>query len=222
MRIRRIQNSKLKTQTSNISFLPSTNVDEIVEVASREKPGLLVVDSIQTLITDDMTGMAGSVAQVRECAGRLIALAKASGAAVFLVGHVTKEGTIAGPKVLEHMVDTVVELTGERTGRFRILRAVKNRFGATDEVGVFSMEEQGMIDVANPSGAFLEESQAGKPGSVVVVVMEGTRPVLVEIQALTVEIAAGNSQTGSSRCGFAKTATHFGSIAALVSPGSRE
>ncbi len=176
-----------KAKQAQIAFLPSTDVDQIVEVAAQEKPGLVVVDSIQTLTTGDLTGMAGSVAQVRETAGRLIALAKQSGAAVFVVGHVTKEGTIAGPKVLEHMVDTVVELTGERTGRFRILRAVKNRFGATDEVGVFSMEEQGMVDVANPSGAFLEESQAGKPGSAVVVVMEGTRPVLVEIQALTVE-----------------------------------
>ena len=174
-------------QAKNLGLLSETDVDLIVETARREKPGLMVVDSVQTLTSDDLMGMAGSVGQVRECASRLMRLAKDEGISVFLVGHVTKEGTVAGPKVLEHMVDVVVELTGERIGRFRILRTLKNRFGATDEVGVFAMEDTGLVEVTNPSGAFLEESQAGMPGSAVVVLLEGTRPVLVEVQALAVK-----------------------------------
>jgi DNA repair protein RadA/Sms len=130
--------------------------------------------------------MAGSVGQVRESSQRLLQAGKKHGIPVFLVGHVTKSGTLAGPKVLEHLVDAVLDLTGERTGAYRILRASKNRFGATDEVGVFSMSDKGMEEVANPSAAFLEESQTGTPGSAVVAIMEGTRPVLVEIQALVI------------------------------------
>jgi DNA repair protein RadA/Sms len=170
-----------------VSLMAEMDVDVIVATAEKEKPGVMIVDSIQTLYTRDLSGMAGSVGQVRESAFRLIELAKREGIAVFVVGHVTKEGNIAGPKVLEHMVDCVLQLEGERTGQWRLLRSIKNRFGPTDETGVFMMEERGMMDVSNPSGAFLEESQGGKPGSVVVAVMEGTRPVLIEIQALTVK-----------------------------------
>lgn len=184
MRVERLAQGK---KINDTSFFASTNVDEIVATAAAEKPAVMIVDSIQTLNTSDLTGMAGSVGQIRESCFRLIEFAKRSGTAVFIVGHVTKGGDIAGPKVLEHMVDAVLQLEGERTGMWRILRAQKNRFGATDEVGVFSMIEGGMADVANPSGAFLEEAQTGVPGSAVVAVMEGTRPVLVEVQALVVE-----------------------------------
>lgn len=171
----------------DIRLLPSVDVDEIVAtVESMDQLSLVIVDSIQSLSSEELTGMAGSVGQVRESTNRLIRTAKTQQVPVFLVGHVTKEGSIAGPKVLEHMVDVVLELSGERTGAFRIMRTIKNRFGATDEVGVFAMGDAGMREVTNPSEAFLEESQVGTPGSVVVALMEGTRPILVEIQALVV------------------------------------
>lgn len=173
---------------ADVLLLAETDVDVIVQSIENEKDSLsmIIVDSVQSLSTEDLSGMAGSVGQVRESAERLRRVTKRFGIPIFLVGHVTKTGSIAGPKVLEHLVDVVLDLTGERTGGFRILRAVKNRFGATDEVGVFEMADAGMQEVTNPSKAFLEESQQGVPGSVVVAVMEGTRPVLVEIQALVV------------------------------------
>lgn len=172
----------------NLYFLPQTDVDVISEamVKSASLVPLAIVDSIQTLTTDELTGMAGSVGQVRECAGRLARSAKVSGLPVFLVGHVTKEGMIAGPKVLEHLVDTVIYIEGERLGTARLLRATKNRFGATDEVGVFEMTNKGLIEIDNPSRLFLKERVKKVPGSVVVSTIEGTRPVLVEIQALVV------------------------------------
>jgi DNA repair protein RadA/Sms len=176
-----------KDQMTNLLLMAETDVDVVVATIEQEKPVVVIIDSIQTMTTGDLTGMAGSVGQVRESALRLITVAKQTGTAVFLVGHVTKEGSIAGPKVLEHMIDAVVTITGERTGLWRILRTFKNRFGPTDEVGVMRQGEAGMEDVVNPSEAFLEESQQGKPGSVVVVLMEGTRPVLVEVQALCVK-----------------------------------
>ena len=190
LRVRRLapdDGLRITDNSKNLALLAETDVDLIIEAARREKPTIMIVDSVQTLSSEDLSGMAGSVGQVRECTLRLMRLAKDEGVSVFLVGHVTKEGSVAGPKVLEHMVDVVLDLTGERAGRFRLLRTLKNRFGATDEVGVFEMGEGGLSDVTNPSGAFLEESQAGKPGSSVVVVMEGTRPVLVEVQALAVK-----------------------------------
>ena len=182
LRIKRLSN----IQNQNILMLATTDVDDVVEAAQGEKPDLMIVDSIQTMTTGDLVGMAGSVGQVRECTNRLISYAKTQEVPIFLVGHVTKEGSVAGPKVLEHMVDCVLSLEGEKTGLWRILRAYKNRFGPADEVGVFTMDESGLTDVPNPSGAFLEESQAGQPGSATAVVMEGTRPVLLEVQALTV------------------------------------
>jgi DNA repair protein RadA/Sms len=156
------------------------------------KPDLLIVDSIQTVYLPDMSSTAGSVSQVRECANRLRELAKTSGMAVFLVGHVTKEGVIAGPRVLEHIVDTVLYLEGDRFQSYRLLRSVKNRFGATAEVGVFEMRDRGMVEVLNPSEAFLAERMVNSPGSAIAVTMEGTRPLLVEMQGLTSPSNLGN------------------------------
>jgi DNA repair protein RadA/Sms len=150
-----------------------------------------VIDSIQTMYSDLIEGAPGTVSQVRAAAHELIRFAKDSGAALVLVGHVTKDGTIAGPRVLEHMVDTVLSFEGERSHQYRILRAVKNRFGGTDEIGVFAMEEAGLAEVANPSALFLTHRGEAVPGAVVFPALEGTRPVLVEIQALTVRLASG-------------------------------
>ena len=155
-------------------------------------PRLLVIDSIQTVYIPEIESAAGSVTQVRECSSRLRELAKSSGIAVFIIGHVTKEGTIAGPRVLEHIVDTVLYLEGDRFQSYRLLRSVKNRFGATSEVGVFEMRERGMIEVSNPSEAFLAERMINAPGSAIAVTMEGTRPILVEVQGLTSHTTFGN------------------------------
>ncbi len=186
LRIDRVRSMSDERRGDALGLLAETNVDAIIATAENTLPTILIVDSIQTLFTSDLAGMAGSVGQVRESAGRLISFAKRHGVITFIVGHVTKEGSIAGPKVLEHMVDVVIQLEGERTGVWRLARAIKNRFGATDEVGVFALSESGMNDVANPSGAFLDEAQTGQSGSAIVSVLEGTRPVLVEIQALAV------------------------------------
>lgn len=174
--------------SSEVLFLPETDTDSaIAGVASlTPKPVLIIVDSIQTMYTADLTGMAGSVGQIRESAYRWQRLAKEQGLTVILVGHVTKEGAIAGPKVLEHLVDTVLYLEGDKNHQFRILRSQKNRFGSVDEVGVFLMTDKGLTEVTNPSDVFLEERQTNVAGSAVAVVMEGTRPMLVEIQALVI------------------------------------
>ena len=158
------------------------------------QPVAVVVDSIQTLYNPDMQSAPGSVGQVRECAARLVALAKRTGTAVFLIGHVTKEGTVAGPRVLEHLVDTVLYLEGERHGAFRILRAAKNRFGSTNEIGIFEMTDRGMMEVANPSQVFLSGRDAEGKGTVTVCSMEGTRPILVEVQALVASSNFGYPQ----------------------------
>ena len=167
-----------------IHVVAENEVGRIVELARSMSPALLVVDSIQTMTVDELDGPAGSVGQVREAALRLIELAKGDAIAVILVGHVTKEGSIAGPKALEHLVDAVLELGGERSGVLRLLRATKNRFGSTDEIGVFELGEAGMAEVDDPARAFLVEHDASAPGSVVAATMEGTRPLLVEVQAL--------------------------------------
>ena len=173
-------------------LVTETNLNTILEHVSTVKPVLLVVDSIQTVYMPEISSSAGSVTQVRECSGRLRDLAKNSGMAVFVIGHVTKEGVIAGPRVLEHIVDTVVYLEGDRYQSYRLLRSVKNRFGATSEVGVFEMREHGMVEVPNPSEAFLAERMVNVPGSAIAVTMEGTRPLLVEIQGLTSQTTLGN------------------------------
>ena len=154
----------------------------------------MIVDSIQTVYLPEMDSAAGSVSQVRESANRLRELAKSSGPAVFLIGHVTKEGTIAGPRVLEHIVDTVLYLEGDRFQAYRLLRSVKNRFGATAEVGVFEMVENGLVEVSNPSEAFLAERMINAAGSAIAVTMEGTRPLLVEVQGLTSAAQFGNAR----------------------------
>jgi len=176
----------------DLYLVTETNLDVILEHVGQLKPRLLVVDSIQTTSMPQLESSAGSVSQVRECASRLRELAKSSGIAVFLIGHVTKEGAIAGPRVLEHIVDTVLYLEGDRFQSYRLLRSVKNRFGATSEVGVFEMRERGMVEVSNPSEAFLAERMVNAPGSAIAVTMEGTRPLLVEIQGLTSPTSFGN------------------------------
>ncbi len=179
-------------------LVTETNLDTIMNHVAAVKPALLIVDSIQTVYLPGLESTAGSVTQVRECAARLRELAKTSGMAVFVIGHVTKEGIIAGPRVLEHIVDTVLYLEGDRFLSFRLLRSVKNRFGATSEVGVFEMRERGMVEVPNPSEAFLAERMVNAPGSAIAVTMEGTRPLLVEVQGLTSPTHFGNPRRTSN------------------------
>ncbi|HEX9019203.1 MAG TPA: DNA repair protein RadA, partial [Anaerolineaceae bacterium] len=194
MRALRLLNGEDKNRPvpEDLFLVTETNMTTILDHVANLKPSLLVVDSIQTVYIPELNSSAGSVTQVRECAGRLRDLAKNSGIAVFVIGHVTKEGIIAGPRVLEHIVDTVVYLEGDRFQSYRLLRSVKNRFGATAEVGVFEMREHGMIEVTNPSEAFLAERMINVPGSAIAVTMEGTRPLLVEIQGLTSQTTLGN------------------------------
>ncbi|MBI2404563.1 DNA repair protein RadA [Candidatus Gottesmanbacteria bacterium] len=172
----------------NIEILAETGVESIVSYLSTlgNLSNLVIVDSIQTLSSDDLEGLAGSVGQLRHCAELLTSVAKAKGIPLAIIGHVTKEGTIAGPKVLEHMVDTVLFLEGERFANARILRTLKNRFGPVEEVGIFEMKGEGLKEVSNPSALFLQDRVKNVPGSVVTVLLEGTRPMLVEIQALVV------------------------------------
>lgn len=178
--------------SENLYLVTETNLDVILNHIETVKPRLVIIDSIQTVYLQDMSSAAGSVSQVRESASRLQAVAKSSGVAIFLIGHVTKEGMLAGPRVLEHIVDTVLQLEGDRYQAYRLLRAVKNRFGATSEVGVFEMAGSGMLEVSNPSEAFLAERMVNTPGSAIAVTLEGTRPLLVEIQGLTSVTTFGN------------------------------
>ena len=175
---------RLGLTTDQLYLLMETNLNIIVEHIQELVPKMVVVDSIQTVYLDELKSTAGSISQVRQCASRLMQVAKGEGIPIFLVGHVTKAGAIAGPKVLEHIVDTVLYLEGDRFHAYRLLRSVKNRFGATSEVGVFEMGSQGLIEVANPSEAFLAERLPNAAGSTIAVTLEGTRPLLVEIQAL--------------------------------------
>jgi len=175
---------RLQLKPEDLYLVTETNIETMFHHVGEVQPVVAVIDSIQTTYSDDLTSAAGSVSQVRLCAARFQELAKNSGLAVILVGHVTKEGAIAGPRVLEHIVDTVLYLEGDPFHRYRLLRSVKNRFGATSEVGVFEMVEQGMVEVSNPSEAFLAERQVNASGSTIAVTIEGTRPLLVEIQAL--------------------------------------
>jgi len=176
---------------SAIAILAEGEIGRINEAARAIRPALVIVDSIQTVTVDELDGPAGSVGQVRESALRLMELAKGEGIAVILVGHVTKDGSIAGPKTLEHLVDAVLELAGERSGVLRLLRATKNRFGSTEEIGVFELGAQGLAEVADPARAFLVEHAAPAPGSVVAATMEGARPLLVEVQALVAPAGYG-------------------------------
>ena len=184
--------------TDSLLLVTETNLDAILHHVESVKPRVLIIDSIQTVFDPAIDSSAGSVTQLRECSDRFRQLAKSSGLAVFLIGHVTKEGVIAGPRLLEHMVDTVLYLEGDRFQSFRLLRAVKNRFGATAEVGVFEMVGRGMLEVPNPSEAFLAERVVNAPGSAIAVTMEGTRPLLVEVQGLTSPSAFGNPRRSAN------------------------
>ena len=183
---------RLGLQADDLFLLTETNLGNIFEQVNRIDPKVLIIDSIQTVYAEELDSSPGMVSQVRECASRLQTLAKSTGISVFLIGHVTKEGAIAGPRVLEHIVDTVLYLEGDPFQAFRLLRCVKNRFGATSEVGVFEMQGAGMVEVPNPSEAFLAERVINAPGSAIAVTMEGTRPLLVELQALTSPTSFGN------------------------------
>ena len=180
----KIRAERIGTFGDSLSLLCETNLDTIRRVIDREKPEIVVIDSIQTMYNEDISSAPGSVSQVRESTGTLMQIAKGLGISIFIVGHVTKEGVVAGPRVLEHMVDTVLYFEGDRHAAYRILRGVKNRFGSTNEIGVFEMRGDGLTEVENPSEFMLSGKPEGASGSVVACSMEGTRPILLEIQAL--------------------------------------
>lgn len=188
----KMQADRFGIRSEQLYVLSETDLGLIEEAISEIEPQFLVMDSIQTVFRNDVTSAPGSVSQVRECTSELMRIAKTSGIGTFIIGHVTKEGAIAGPRLLEHMVDAVLYFEGERHHTYRILRAVKNRFGSTNEIGVFEMAEGGLAEVRNPSEIFLEERASGAAGSTVVASMEGTRPVLVEVQALVTPTSFGN------------------------------
>ncbi len=189
---------RIGLNSSDILLMPENNIDIVLQHLYTKSNGLLIVDSIQTAYTDNLESFAGSVSEVRETAGMLLKMAKTTGNSVFIVGHITKEGSIAGPKMLEHTVDTVLYMEGEKLNSYRILRCIKNRYGATNEIGVFEMREKGLIEVKNPSMFFLTGREEMVPGSIVVVSMEGTRPILIEIQALVSRSSYGTPQRNST------------------------
>jgi DNA repair protein RadA/Sms len=194
----RLRADRLEETAGDVELLSETNLETVLATADARKPDVLIVDSIQTLYTADLEGAPGNVGQVRECAARLMRFAKESGTTVFVVGHVTKGGGIAGPKTLEHIVDTVLYFEGESSLDHRILRATKNRFGSVDEIGVFRMSEHGLEAVANPSELFLGDRTAIASGSAVTALLEGTRPVLIEVQALATKAGFGTPQRVST------------------------
>ena len=189
---------RLGVKGSDFYIYPETDMGAIRQTIEDLKPDYVIIDSIQTMNQPDITGAIGSVSQVRESTADLLKIAKTNNIAIFIVGHVTKEGSIAGPRMLEHMVDTVLYFEGERHHTFRILRAVKNRFGSTNEIGIFEMREGGLVEVLNPSEMFLEERLSGATGSAVVASMEGSRPILAEIQSLITPTAFGNARRTAS------------------------
>jgi DNA repair protein RadA/Sms len=193
---------RLKIETEEVFVVTETSLETIFAHVESVQPRVLIIDSVQTTYNEGLSSASGSVSQIRETATRLQALAKQSGVAIFLVGHVTKEGAIAGPKVLEHIVDTVLYLEGDLFHTYRLLRSVKNRFGATSEVGVFEMREHGLEEVSNPSEAFLAERMVNAPGSAIAVTMEGTRPLLVEVQSLTSTTSFGNPRRTANGIDF--------------------
>ncbi|HFI0256992.1 TPA: DNA repair protein RadA [Streptococcus suis] len=187
---------------SEFYLYAETNMQSIRIEIEKIKPDFLIVDSIQTIMSPDISSVQGSVSQVREVTNELMQIAKTNNIATFIVGHMTKEGTLAGPRTLEHMVDTVLYFEGERQHTFRILRAVKNRFGSTNEIGIFEMQSQGLVEVFNPSEVFLEERLDGATGSAIVVTMEGTRPILAEVQALVTPTMFGNAKRTTTGLDF--------------------
>lgn len=180
----KLRAERLSIDSDNIMLLPETLVENVIRTAEDLRPSAVVVDSIQTIYTEELTSAPGSVGQIRESAAKLMFFAKRSEIPVFLIGHVTKEGAIAGPRVLEHLVDTVLYFEGDRGHPYRILRTIKNRFGSTNEIGVFEMTDEGLMEITNPSELFMSERPLGVSGSIVIATMEGTRPLLVELQAL--------------------------------------
>jgi len=194
----RMRADRLGGPEADLLVLPETELGRILDALEKERPAAAVVDSVQTLFSPEIGSAPGTVSQVREVSGRLVVHAKTRGMPLFLVGHVTKDGSLAGPRVLEHMVDTVLYFEGDRGHPYRVLRAVKNRFGSTNEIGVFEMGEGGLAGVANPSALFLSERPVGAPGSAVVPALEGTRTLLVEIQALVSPCAYGSPQRTTS------------------------
>jgi DNA repair protein RadA/Sms len=187
----KLRADRLGLRGEGLFLLPETDLQSIIERGQEIAPRLVIIDSIQTVHSSDLSAAAGSIGQVRECTQRLMRWAKSSNIPIFIVGHVTKDGSIAGPNTLEHIVDVVLYLEGERYSSYRLLRGAKNRFGSTDEVGVFEMRDRGLVEVANPSQVFLSQRSEGAVGSVIVPTIEGTRPLLVEIQALTSPTAFG-------------------------------
>lgn len=187
---------------SEFYLYAETNMQSIRTEIEKIKPDFLIIDSIQTIMSPDISSVQGSVSQVREVTNELMQIAKTNNIATFIVGHMTKEGTLAGPRTLEHMVDTVLYFEGERQHTFRILRAVKNRFGSTNEIGIFEMHSQGLVEVLNPSEVFLEERLDGATGSAIVVTMEGTRPILAEVQALVTPTMFGNAKRTTTGLDF--------------------
>ncbi|XCS11398.1 DNA repair protein RadA [Aeribacillus pallidus] len=188
----KLRSDRLGVKGERLFVLSETDLEIIIQSIMETEPAFVIIDSIQTIYNSEIASAPGSVSQVRECTAELMRLAKTKGIPIFIVGHVTKDGTIAGPRILEHMVDTVLYFEGDRHHTYRILRAVKNRFGSTNEIGIFEMKEAGLKEVLNPSEVFLEERAKGASGSTVVASMEGTRPVLVEIQALITPTSFGN------------------------------
>ncbi|WP_029170968.1 DNA repair protein RadA [Streptococcus suis] len=187
---------------SEFYLYAETNMQSIRTEIEKIKPDFLIIDSIQTIMSPDISSVQGSVSQVREVTNELMQIAKTNNIATFIVGHMTKEGTLAGPRTLEHMVDTVLYFEGERQHTFRILRAVKNRFGSTNEIGIFEMQSQGLVEVLNPSEVFLEERLDGATGSAIVVTMEGARPILAEVQALVTPTMFGNAKRTTTGLDF--------------------
>jgi DNA repair protein RadA/Sms len=187
----KLRANRIGTMTGDISFLCETNLDDIETAIREAKPEIVIIDSIQTMYREDVSSAPGSVSQVRESTNILMQIAKGMGISVFIVGHVTKEGVVAGPRVLEHMVDTVLYFEGDRNDSYRILRGVKNRFGSTNEIGVFEMQEQGLVEVENPSEYLLSGRPEEASGAVVACSIEGTRPILLEVQALVAQTNFG-------------------------------
>ncbi|NWN99434.1 DNA repair protein RadA [Tetragenococcus halophilus] len=198
----KLRAQRLGDAENDFYLFAETGMQDIRETIEKLQPDYVIIDSIQTMTQPDISSVAGSVSQVRETTAELLKIAKSNEIAVFVVGHVTKEGSIAGPRMLEHMVDTVLYFEGDKYQSFRILRAVKNRFGSTNEIGVFEMYEQGLKEVSNPSQVFLEERLEGTSGSAIVVAMEGTRPILVEIQALVTPTMFGNAKRTATGLDF--------------------
>ena len=221
----KLRAERLGVQSDALWLLCETSLDEILAAAERMHPGLLIVDSIQTLYTEDKTSSPGSIAQVRDCTMRLMQYSKRCGVTVFVVGHINKEGAIAGPKVLEHMVDCVLYFEGEEHTTYRLLRAAKNRFGSTNEIGVFEMDDRGLREVPNPSELLLAGRPLGTPGTCVACVMEGTRPVLAEVQALVCQTTynigsiISSQKVGPSIADDIKTSAVWSVLFALVAIG---